>query len=156
MPHHVLFAYVQARVPGTLVLCLFQYNIIIIIIITCMYIIHYVYLGEVLDIGDLVDVTDALKRHDVSNSVWRDLGLHLGILQSTLEDIDDKRRGSPAECMYDVLSCWVERQDKVMERGVPSWNTLVHTLEYVNKAAADSITSEKCKNYIKATCNVMH
>ena len=101
-----------------------------------------------LDIGDLVDVIDALKRHNVSNSVWRDLGLRLGILQPKLEDIDDRRRGSPAECMYDVLSCWLERQDKVMERGVPSWNTLVHTLEHVNKAAADSIRSEKCKNYI--------
>ena len=77
--------------------------------------------------------------------MWRDLGLRLGILQPTLEDIDDKRGGSPAECMYDVLSCWLERQDKVMERGVPSWNTLVHTLEHVNKAAADSIRSEKCK-----------
>ena len=60
-----------------------------------------------------------------SVSDWKRLGLTLGLLlKPTLTDIETYRRGKPDECKIDMLSAWLEQQDNVPQKGIPSWNVL--------------------------------
>ena len=108
------------------------------------------HIGESLDIGDLIDVINALKCHKVSNKKWNELGLQLGLIQPTLDDIEaDQGTRGVQKCMQAMLTRWLERQDNVMKKGIPSWKTLVQALESINNAAAESIKQEKCEGYSK-------
>ena len=56
---------------------------------------------------------------------WKRLGLTLGLLvKPTLTDIETYRRGKPEDCKIDMLSAWLEQQDNVSQRGVPTWTVL--------------------------------
>ena len=55
---------------------------------------------------------------------WKELGLQLGLLYSTLNKIETYRRGNPSECRIDMLSAWLQQQDNVSQKGVPSWSVL--------------------------------
>ena len=58
-------------------------------------------------------------------SDWKRLGLTLGLLHHpTLTDIETYRRGKPEDCKIDMLSAWLEQQDNVSQKGVPSWSVL--------------------------------
>ena len=60
---------------------------------------------------------------------WKDLGLQLGLLYPTLTDIEIHRHYRPRDCRIDMLSAWLQQQDNVSQRGVPSWSVLRAALQ---------------------------
>ena len=82
-------------------------------------------------IGDLVDVLEVVE----SVSDWKRLGLTLGLLlKPTLTDIETYRRGKPDDCKIDMLSAWLEQQDNVSQKGIPSWIVLRAALKKIRRA----------------------
>ena len=59
-----------------------------------------------------------------SVSDWKRLGLIMGLLYATLADIETYRHYKPEDCKIDMLSAWLQQQDNVSQRGVPSWSAL--------------------------------
>ena len=89
-------------------------------------------------VNDLCDVLAVI--HDLND--WKDLGLQLGLLYSTLKDIETYRRGKLSECRIDMLSAWLQQQDNVSQRGVPSWSVLRAALQSMGEhEIADRIHS---------------
>ena len=60
---------------------------------------------------------------------WKDLGLQLGLLYSSLEKIHLEKRGRIDSCKMAMLSAWLQQQDNVSQRGVPSWSVLRAALQ---------------------------
>ena len=76
---------------------------------------------------DLVDVLEVV--HNISD--WKRLGLTLGLLlKPTLTDIETHRHYKAEDCKIDMLSAWLEQQDNVSQRGVPSWSMLRAALDW--------------------------
>ena len=94
--------------------------------------------------SQLDNIIATLKRCYVSSAVWNQLGLSLGLYYPTLDAIDKKHRGDPTDCLKACLRHWLEKEDKVMANGGPTWSSLVNALRTVNKAAAEKIKKEKC------------
>ena len=86
--------------------------------------------------NDLCDVLAVI--HDLVN--WKPLGLQLGLLRSSLEKIDVEQRGKVDSCKIAMLSAWLQQQDNVSQKGVPSWNVL--------RAALKRMGSHKLANRI--------
>ena len=74
-----------------------------------LYCVVYLHTG----IDKLVDVKNALKR--VNN--WLSLGLQLGLLYTTLEQIEIDNRGKVDQCMTKMLAAWLKQQDNVLQFG---------------------------------------
>ena len=73
---------------------------------------------------------------------WKDLGLQLGLLYSTLKRIDLEQRGFINSCRIDMLSAWLQQQDNVSQKGVPSWSVLRAALKSMGEhETADRIHS---------------
>ena len=78
-----------------------------------------------------------------SVSDWKRLGLTLGLLYSTLTSIETHRHHKQDDCIKDMLSAWLEQQDNVSQRGVPSWSVLRAALKRIGKhELADRINCE--------------
>ena len=79
--------------------------------------------------------------HDLND--WKELGLQLGLLYPSLERIDREQRGRISYCKIDMLSAWLQQQDNVSQRGVPSWSTLrAALLRMGENETANRIVSE--------------
>ena len=73
---------------------------------------------------------------------WKDLGLQLGLLYPTLTDIETFRHYKPNECRIDMLSAWLQQQDNVTQKGVPSWSVLRAALQSMGEhETADRISN---------------
>ena len=73
---------------------------------------------------------------------WKELGLQLGLLYPTLERIDREQRGRISGCKIDMLTAWLEQQDYVLQRGIPSWSALRAALQRIGEhELADRIVS---------------
>ena len=80
-------------------------------------------------IDDLVDL-----RKFVKNVVaWKKLGLELGLLYPTLQKIEREQRGNVDDCMMETLAAWLQQQDHVSRKGIPSWAVLRTTLEEIGE-----------------------
>ena len=78
--------------------------------------------------------------HDLND--WKELGLQLGLLYPTLERIDREQRGRISGCKIDMLTAWLQQQDNVSQRGVPSWSVLRGALQRIGEhELADRIVS---------------
>ena len=78
--------------------------------------------------------------HDIVN--WENLGLQLGLLLPTLKTIDREQRGNIDNCKIHMLSAWLQQQDNVSQKGVPSWSVLRAALKSMGEhAVADRIHS---------------
>ena len=55
---------------------------------------------------------------------WQSLGLALGLRYSTLEMIAKEKREDIGECKTRMLAAWLQQQENVPQRGVPSWPVL--------------------------------
>ena len=89
-------------------------------------------------IEHLVDVKNFLK-----NVVdWQSLGLELGLLCTTLEQIEDEKRGNITKCKIKMLAAWLKQQDIVSKKGIPSWSVLKKALQNIgeNQLASEIIT----------------
>ena len=51
---------------------------------------------------------------------WKELGLQLGLLYPALKRIDLEQRGIISSCKIEMLSAWLQQQDNVIQKGVPS------------------------------------
>ena len=80
-------------------------------------------------IDDLVDVKKFLK----SVVDWQSLGLELGLLYPTLEQIEEEQRGAIVKCKTKMLAAWLQQQDNVSRKGVPSWSVLRTALEEIGE-----------------------
>ena len=79
--------------------------------------------------------------HQLNN--WKELGLQLGLLLPTLDRIERERQLRISECKIDMVSAWLQQQDNVSQKGIPSWNVLRAALKKVGEnEMADKIVSE--------------
>ena len=86
--------------------------------------------------GDLCDVLAVIR--DLND--WKEL--QLGLLYPTLTDIETYRRGKPSECRIDMLSAWLQQQDNVPQKAVPSWSVLRAALQSMGEhETADRISN---------------
>ena len=85
---------------------------------------------------DVLEVVDSV-------SDWKRLGLTLGLLSKpTLSDIEIDRHYKQGDCRIDMLTAWLEQQDNVSQRGVPSWSVLRAALQRIGEhELADRIVS---------------
>ena len=99
-----------------------------------------------LDIGDLDNVKTELEEFNKPD--WREFGSKAGLRYNTLNKIEaDKTKVK--DRFEECLSCWLTREDKVDEKGKPSWRRLVEILEELgDRALADTIRERKGKLYI--------
>ena len=80
-------------------------------------------------IGDLVDVSKFLK----NVVAWKKLGLELGLLYPTLQKIERAQRDNVDDCMMEMLAAWLQHQDHVSRKGIPSWAVLRTALEEIGE-----------------------
>ena len=84
---------------------------------------------------DVLEVVDSV-------SDWKRLGLTLGLLYSMLTRIEKNRQFQQDDCIKDMLSAWLDQQDNVSQRGVPSWSVLRAALQRIGEhELADRIVS---------------
>ena len=86
-------------------------------------------------IDDLAEVKRVLK----TLNRWQPLGLELGLSYFTLERIRKVQREDIEMCVMEMLAAWLQQQDNVSERGVPSWEVLRDGLKNIdeNKLASE-------------------
>ena len=90
-----------------------------------------------LDISHLVEIKRALTASNYTGTDWIDLGLHLGLLITTLKAIKVEHKDDIGSCLLECLTKWLQKADNVK---VPTWATLASALHQINqKAAADMI-----------------
>ena len=89
-------------------------------------------------IDDLFEVHTFLKQ--VVN--WKNLGLALGILYTTLQKIEGQQHHVVDDCMREMLAAWLQQQDNVTRKGIPSWTVLQTALRKIgeNKLANEITT----------------
>ena len=89
-------------------------------------------------VNDLCDVLAVIR--DLND--WKDLGLQLGLLHRRLEKIDLEHQGEVEMCKLEMLSAWLQQQDNVSQKGVPSWSVLRAALQSMGEhETADRIHS---------------
>ena len=93
-------------------------------------------------IGRLVDVIDLLKKFGFPEAKWDDLGLRLGLLQTTLEAIERNNHGDVSRCLTRCLSQWLRRADNVDSRGGATYNSLSTALRSMNEVPVADELSE--------------
>ena len=86
-----------------------------------------------IDIADLVEVSDLLKTNHFLDSKWLNLGLQLGLVMNTLKTIEAQYGKDVSRCLLECLSLWLQRVDKVDNRGGPNWDTLANALSKVGE-----------------------
>ena len=64
---------------------------------------------------------------------WQSLGLALGLLYPTLKKIDEDQRGKTDKCVMEMLAAWLQQQDNVKQKGVPSWSVLGTALRKIGE-----------------------
>ena len=73
---------------------------------------------------------------------WEELGLQLGLLYLTLKRINIEKQGIISSCKLEMLSAWLQRQDNVVQKGVPSWSVLRTALQSMGEhETADRISN---------------
>ena len=88
-------------------------------------------------IVDLFEVQKLVKQ--VVN--WKDLGLALGLLYTTLQTIEREQHERKNDCMREMLAAWLQQQDNVTKKGIPSWTVLQTALREIGEnELADEIT----------------
>ena len=80
-------------------------------------------------ISDLDEVQTVLK----GLVDWKRLGLKLGLIYPTLEKIGTEQHGVIERCKTEMLAAWFKLQDKVTQKGVPSWSTLQQALQNIGE-----------------------
>ena len=76
---------------------------------------------------------------------WWQLGIKLGLLYQTLENIDTQRRGNVGNCTMDMLASWLKQQDNVSSKNGPTYQQLIKSL---SKLGENSLAC-KMERYFK-------
>ena len=78
-------------------------------------------------------------------SVWNALGLQLGLYDDRLKDIKADYHGQSVDCFRECMSAWLRGEDKVREKGGPSWSSLATALDTIEeKSIASNIRDKYC------------
>ena len=77
-------------------------------------------------VNDLCDVLEAVDDLDD----WMSLGLKLGLLYPTLQRIAEEQRGNISQCKLKMMVAWLQQQDMVTHKGVPSLSAPVKIGEH--------------------------
>ena len=72
---------------------------------------------------DLLDITDYLL--DMEKSHIYNLGVVLGLKQTKVKTLKDSDT-----FLDDVITAWLRKEDRVTEKGEPSWTVLVNALKH--------------------------
>ncbi|XP_019858280.1 PREDICTED: uncharacterized protein LOC109586524 [Amphimedon queenslandica] len=100
--------------------------------------------SQTLDIDDLAELLDLLKRHGYSGTSYYDLGLFLGLITRTLDVISKNHSGDVSAGLRECLKAWLQQADNVKEKGVPSYYSLIQALRKLGEnAVADGIDRQK-------------
>ncbi|XP_019856045.1 PREDICTED: uncharacterized protein LOC109584669 [Amphimedon queenslandica] len=98
---------------------------------------------KLLDISDLDYVIEELQSIDYTE--WKTLGVHLGLYHTTLEAIKADH-GSVKKCLMECMAAWLKKEDKVREKGGPSWLSLATALEKIGTdGIAINIRAKYCR-----------
>ena len=96
------------------------------------------------DLAKIINILDAV---DFDNTSWKRLGLHLGLYDKTLREIEANERGNidnTANCLQNCITAWLNRRDSVENNGIPSWATLANALEKIGQKSAAYSLRKKC------------
>lgn len=86
-----------------------------------------------------------LKECGFSEKKWYELGLKMGLLQITLEVIEQENH-SVTRCMIKCISRWLKRVDNVISKGgLPCWNSLSDALRAIDEIAVADKLDQKSK-----------
>ena len=66
---------------------------------------------------------------------WEELGLELGLLDTTLRAISKDQMKETKACKREMLAAWLQWQDNIEQKGRPSWRRLLDALKRINHAA---------------------
>ncbi|XP_019857115.1 PREDICTED: uncharacterized protein LOC109585464 [Amphimedon queenslandica] len=98
---------------------------------------------KLLEIKDLDDVIEELQ--SIDSAKWKTLGVHLGLYHTTLEAIKADYR-SVKDCLMECMAAWLKGEDKVREKGGPSWSSLATALEKIGaNDIAINIKAKYCR-----------
>ena len=95
----------------------------------------FVVAGSSIDISDLDDVLCLLTAFGFSKKKWHELGLRLGLLMNTLDEIEANHPNDVSRCLTGCLDKWLRRADNVNSRGGATWNSLSDALKSINEVA---------------------
>ena len=90
-------------------------------------------------IGDVDEVTSYLL--DLESSDIHSLGLSLGLYHPHLKKLETSKT-----FREDVIAAWLQKEDQVLKKGPPTWETLIKALKdpRVNQTGvASKIAAEK-------------
>ena len=80
---------------------------------------------------------------EFKKSDWREFGSKAGLSYNTLNGIEDDKK-KVKDRFEECLACWLRREDKVDEKGKPSWRRLAEILkELGDRTLADKIRGRK-------------
>uniref|UniRef100_A0A1X7TCG6 Death domain-containing protein n=1 Tax=Amphimedon queenslandica TaxID=400682 RepID=A0A1X7TCG6_AMPQE len=95
-----------------------------------------------LQITDLAEVLQLLRRHGFSGDRYHNLGLYLGLSVNTISVIEADHRGA-GRCLSDCLTKWLEKADNVQKKSGPTIYSLVSALRELGEhAVAEGIDME--------------
>ena len=107
-----------------------------------------------IELGNLIDIIDLLKRCGFPESRWYELGLRLGLLKNTVDAIENNHPRDVSRCLTECLSQWLCRADNVDSRGGATWDSLSDAIQSMNNnAVADRLDKEsESPSYNIALC----
>ena len=98
-------------------------------------------------INQLDDVVEALRLSLFPKARWFPLGLTLGLYKTTLDSIESQHGKDISRCLMECLSSWLNKVDKVAEKGGTTWDTLAIALKKIEETVSSDNISE-CINII--------
>lgn len=60
---------------------------------------------------------------------WDTLGIYLGLYDHTLKSIRSECKGFEDKCFQECIAAWLKKEDKVVNKGGPTWSSLATALE---------------------------
>lgn len=93
---------------------------------------------------DLAKILKMLDAVNFDKTSWKRLGLHLGLYNETLSEIEADERDITANCLQNCITAWLNRRDSVDDNGIPSWATLASALEKIGQKSAACSLRKKC------------
>ena len=99
-----------------------------------------------IDVADLNEVLERLNTHHFPNGKWSDLGLKLGLLKPTLDDIEAQYGNNISRCLRECLSKWLNKEVLVDKGGGGSrvnYKSLSEALSKIGEKFVDTNTFRK-------------
>ena len=95
----------------------------------------FVVAGSSIDISELDHVLRLLTDCGFSKTNWHELGLRLGLLKRTLDEIQMAYPNDVSRWLTECLDKWLRRADNVDSKGGATWNSLSDALKSINEVA---------------------